>query len=171
MIAINAAGYAVPWADLLLFIDHTFFQAHSHMVRAFDGAVWTLSRKTHADHPEIPRLMMAGEPLLGAGEHPIRMSANSGQTGLATAISLGAKRVVMLGFDYKLAPDGASHSHPHYGGPNKKAVGDHWLDFIKGWGQQARAAGVFVLNASPDSAIDEFMKCELGTLFDELQGS
>lgn len=169
VIAVNAAGYQAPWADLLVFTDHSFFTAHSRMVASFGGDVWTLSRRSN-EQGGIPRAFQAHHARLGAGVHPLPMSANSGQFGLACAISLGASRIVMLGFDLKLAPDGTSHCHPHYGGPHRNAVQPHFVDMLSGWGEQAREAGVFVLNASPDSATNEFLKCRLETLFDEVQG-
>lgn len=93
----------------------------------------------------------------------IHQGANSGYQSLNLAMLLGATRIILLGFDMRAVND-KKHFHPdHPPGMNNPYDG-----LFKTWNQNFRStlpdlkkAGVTVINATPDSALDAFPRMSL----------
>jgi hypothetical protein len=65
----------------------------------------------------------------------------------------------MLGFDCRMT-EGRSHAHEAYRHSDDNAF-VNWLPAWRGWRAAAEKLGVRIVNAAPDSAIDEFDKTSL----------
>ncbi len=76
---------------------------------------------------------------------------------ISIAAALGAVRIVLLGFDMRVV-DGRSNYHDGYGHIDDNLYAHDFLPWFKGWRQMAERAGIEILNATPDSALDEFKK-------------
>lgn len=87
---------------------------------------------------------------------------NSGAGGIAAAVALGARRVILLGYDCKYAADGRRHWH----GDHPKGSGAGNAGSIGRWPAQfqelvSHLQGAKVINASRDTALTMFPRMPL----------
>lgn len=157
-IAVNAAGYDVPWADYLFFTDHSFFANHRRLIDDWKGGVVTISRAAKAEasgrllRPHNVRTRDGFATLDGK----VRSGRSSGQTAVALAVALGCTRVVLLGFDMKADAAGRTHYHARYERSPEQALLDGFRDAFAGWRADAQQIGCAIVNATPGSALREF---------------
>jgi hypothetical protein len=156
VIAINAAGYDVPFAQALFFFDTRWFVENRLLVQSWNGMVITPATPAKAALPDkIDCVLLDHRAPLARGLSPIRRGRTSGHCAVNVAIAMGAKRVALLGFDCKPI-DGRTHYHDRYREENAAVYAD---DFLKAWDGTREAAlsvGCEIVNAGPDSAITEF---------------
>lgn len=187
-IVVNSSCLAAPWASVLYFTDSGWFEhidngrnlavfedgtPRRKVVEEWPGLVVSMSRRAKLALPEKVR-RVKGEmrpdfPPVGAPV--IRQGRSSGQTAIALAIAMGAREVILLGFDMRLV-DGREHHHDDYQGkPRDLSV--YASAFVPafggnpnmpGWNRAALDVGVRVLNATPGSALTEFPMVDLATI-------
>ena len=92
-----------------------------------------------------------------------------GYQAINLAIQLGAKRVVLLGYDMKLADDGKRH----WFGDHPQQVAAHsqyqtFIDCFKGMADVLSKTQIWIYNCTPDSALTCFIKKDLRDLADDL---
>jgi hypothetical protein len=149
-IAVNGAGLSeylplsAPWADILYAADR----------------LWWLHY-----NPEFEGMKVSGEPVEGVDTIPLKMlergelmprepgavvsAGHSGFQALGLALSLGAARVILLGYDCKA---GRAHDRPDKF--NRDSPYDQWA---KAYNQvPAQWPGVEIFNCTPGSAITAF---------------
>lgn len=173
VIAVNSAGYDAPWADILFFHDNSWFEEERNraLVDGWSGLVMTVSRHAKLAAPErVVRVEIADRQDFPRGHGPIKTGRSGGQTAVSLAVTLGAFRVVMLGFDMK-DDGGVTHYHvdrPLYTKEHAaRTVGEYAATFLPawvGWNEAAVKAGCRILNATPGSALAEFPVVDLETL-------
>jgi hypothetical protein len=165
VIGINVAYLIGDWIDMIYFGDHGFFNNHIEGLANFPG----LKISSHPQIEKVPWVKFIPRDLSkrwGISKNPnqIIWNGNSGGAAISIAANTGAKRIILVGFDMKL-DDTTSMRHWHdlyNNGPesatkNKLPFEKH----KKGFKQiiwDARARGIEILNASPDSAITELPK-------------
>jgi hypothetical protein len=180
-IVVNSSALLAPWATVLYFTDSSWYEQHRDLVAEFPGLVVTMSRTAKRELPDkVRRIKMFGDPDLPAmfppvGSGLVRQGRSSGHTAIALAIAMGARRVVLLGYDCRVV-DGREHHHDDYliGGRvdyptekedprwnNKREYSTVFVRGYYGWKLSAAAAGVEILNATPGSAITEFDRIDL----------
>jgi hypothetical protein len=157
VIAVNSACHIAPTAEILFWNDHSWFETHLAIVMAWPGLAVTTNRHSKVAAPDR-LLRVEGEdrpdfPPLGS--KTIRRGCSSGHLAVALAIALGAARVVLLGFDMR-AIDGRSHHHDDYRNNVPDLYAKSFAPGFAGWRAAATQAGVTILNATPDSALEEF---------------
>jgi hypothetical protein len=164
-IAINTAGRLAPWAAVLFFRDLQFYWGAKALVDNWQGlAVTTLRAARQGELAGVPETVRIVEfthtpdfPAPDTGK--IRAGRSGGHLALSLAIAMGARRIVLLGYDCRFVdgPNGVrSHWHDDYATPNRLLYERDFLPSWNGWGAAAARAGVEVLNATPASAIAEF---------------
>lgn len=162
VVAVNAAGYAVPWAGALYFNDNSFFEKHEAMVRAWAGVAITGSRRSAAAMPDLVFPVHVQGRGWSREAHWVRCGRSSGHTAVNIASLLGAEQVILLGFDGDIAPDGRSHFHDRYDRDIDRSK--YTDDFGPKWAGMNLAAvnvGIHVFNATPGSRIEEFPMIDL----------
>ena len=85
----------------------------------------------------------------------------SGFAALNVAVLKGAKRIVLLGYDYRVSRD---RHHYHDGYAQWFDPHNHWAGWAKQFDHIAARLDVLdvrVMNASPDSAITTFPRCTI----------
>jgi hypothetical protein len=145
-IVINSTARLAPWASVLFFADFNWFRDHRPIIDLWPGKVITVSRQAHQALPGKVALVApptVQDKVLTAGHHAVDV-----------AIALGAKRIVLLGFDCRLV-DARSHNHRDYRRP-AKLYADTVLPMWAEYPERARQHGVEIVNATPGSAIDVF---------------
>lgn len=168
VIGINVAYKIGDWLDFVFFGDHSFFLREKVGLAAFKGI--KVSSAPQCD--KYPWVKYVGRDMShtrGISPNPSMVSwnGNSGAASISLAAHLGAKRIILLGFDMKLGNGNTQHWHDLYnrkeylGQPDRKKVHLPFDRHILGFSDIARDAkrmGITILNACPDSAINDFPK-------------
>lgn len=175
VIGVNSAFLLGDWIDLVVFGDKTWYNDNSTRLLKFPG----LKVGCHG-HIDSNRGRMEGIKFMardkqitwGISDKPgyIGWNGNTGAVAINIAIHAGAKRIILLGFDMKLDEDNKQHWHSLYKTANRKDFRRRSLPFdrhMRAFGpinRMARQRGVEIINANPDSAIEEFKKIPLEEL-------
>jgi hypothetical protein len=147
--------------DILYFSDNSWSERYIGLIEEWKGLVITSNRNTkirlqglvnRLDLQNLTEFMQVKSDYV---------QGSSGHTGACLAVLLGAKRLVLVGFECK-SINGKTHGHGDYQQENIHAFEER---YIPAWFQMAkrfRELGCEVINASKDSAIDcfEFMNFE-----------
>lgn len=153
VIAINDAYKIAPWADVLYGCDAKWWYWHKG-VTSFTGLRVALdpAAKRHAD---IIVLQKTGETGLELEPTGLRAGRNSGYQAINLAVHLGAKRIILLGYDMR-----GGHwfgSHPDGSGPPFAICLQRFATIV---GPLAEA-GVQVINCSRRTALVCFPRVPL----------
>jgi hypothetical protein len=92
---------------------------------------------------------------------------NSGYAAINLAYHLGAKVIVLLGLDMKLSAERCHVHSPHPALFLQRYI-DNMLPMFDSLVEPLAAAGVAVVNAGPDSAIECFPKLRIDSIITEL---
>jgi hypothetical protein len=173
---VNDAYRICPFLDLLYAADEAWWQHHAddlqvapftvkacYVPAACEGGEQppqaTADLRARLDLRPIPGLQAAGISLDPAAIH---LGQHSGFQLINIAIQAGAKRIALLGFDYRLADDGARHwfgDHPDH--LNRDSPYQRFMYELEHAAPGIAAAGVEVINCSPGSALRCFRQARL----------
>lgn len=136
VIVVNTTYQAAPWADELY---------------AMDRAWWNMYGKDAVESFKGERTA----PLRGIPTAKFRQfdhGKNSGLGAIALAVSRGAKRVILIGYDGQYAQDGRRHHH----GDHPKGLGN--AGSVARWPREfdraaRRFAGIEIINCSRETAL------------------
>jgi hypothetical protein len=123
VIAINDAYRLAPWADVLYACDKRWWDWHKG-VGSFKGLKYALQRPA-LKWPGVQILQNTGPHGLELKRNAVRNGKNSGYQAMNVAVHLGAKRIVLLGYDMHIPQGGPSHwfgEHPLGGPPPVRPV-------------------------------------------------
>lgn len=143
MIVANTTFRIAPWADALFAMDRQWWEEHhKEVMKDFVG-------ERFSNNP-----LPVGYGVTKLPTAKFKAFGNSGAACVSLAHHLGAKRIVMLGFDCQKT-NGMSHWH----GDHPKNLGN--AGAIARWPAKFRelakhVAGVEVINASRATALDMF---------------
>ncbi|MFA7279810.1 MAG: hypothetical protein WC100_06920 [Sterolibacterium sp.] len=158
-IAVNTTFKLAPWADVLYWTDNAWFEPRLQDAMGFAGLKVTSNRHSWKHNPnEINLIKTEQYKSFFPRSGNVRQGRTSGHTAICLAISMGAKEVILLGYDMRVADDGREHHHNEYAGQNRQ-LEVYKRDFLPAfahWNEQALGDGVRILNATPGSAIEEF---------------
>jgi hypothetical protein len=162
-IVINLSFRLAPWAPVWFFTDSSIYERYRDDVAAWPGEIVSMSRTAKREIPDkVKRVQGEGDPSFPVRDFPrlgspvIRQGRSSGHTAVSLAVALGAKQIVLLGFDMRLV-EGREHHHQEYAGPRDQDIyAREFVPGFDGWNAAALAAGVEILNATPGSAVTEF---------------
>jgi hypothetical protein len=156
VLVINSMFLYAPWADYLYAADQKWWDHYGSQVRTqFAGQRWTQDegacRKFGARHVQCERRV--GLSLIKGVVHH---GGNSGHQAINLAAQLGARLMILLGFDMKTTTD-ASHYHGRHPKPLRLASPyDAWLRYFGPLAMDLKHAGIRVLNATRSTAIESF---------------
>lgn len=156
-IAVNRSFEVVPWAEVLFFMDLRFWNWYGRQVlETVSPETRIVTAAAGVQHPRVEVVAARG----GAGlEHTwgfIRHGNNSGYAAVNIAYQLGARLVVLLGYDMRHDEAGRHHWHDGYPVPPRPDVYKRMLQHWQALESAARAAGLLILNATPGSALRTF---------------
>lgn len=121
VIAINDAYRLAPWADVLYGCDGKFWKwqhrLHADKIAAFQGLKFGLTHEAKK-WPGVQILANTGNEGLELANTGLRNGRNSGYQAINLAVHLGARRIVLLGYDMAIGDDGRTHwfgDHPDRG--------------------------------------------------------
>lgn len=154
-IVVNSTYQKFLDADTLYAGDYLWWKIHHADVKAqFKGERVTGDSSVAARWPDVTRVRSAFRE--GLGREIIHQNGNSGVAALNLAYLQGFERIVLLGFDMKLGPNGEKHHHPDHPAPcvQGQTFGE-WLHKLESVARDFKKTQCLVVNATPDSA----MKC------------
>lgn len=122
---------------------------------------WFTGSPDFAEHTQVNALRLTGQAGLETDPTGLRTGGNSGYQAINLAVHLGAKRIVLLGYDMKM--DGGRNNW--HGEPRPHASPDVYaqsmLPHFASLVDPLRKLGVEVVNATPGSALETFPKATL----------
>lgn len=161
LVAINSLFRTVPFSDAVFFTDYSWFTGdwqdgtpRRRTLEKSQALLLTTSRQVKRLAPDRIKLIRV------SGTGALKQGRSSGHTAISVVMSMGAKRVVLLGYDMRFV-EGRSHSHDEYACKNVKLYAKDFVPAFNGWNAWAKKTGVEILNATPGSALNEFKKIKL----------
>lgn len=174
MIVVNTTYQIAPWADVLYACDQPWWVIHyPRIAREFLGELWTVSEGAREQFG-IRWVMGRDQSGLSTDPSMIHTGKNSGYQAIGLAHLFGCRRILLLGFDMAVGPDGRKHWHGDHpaglgnGGYNRYNA---WIRCMATLAQDLKRARVEVVNASRRTALKCFRRDTLENALDELRKS
>lgn len=163
----NSTYKRVPWAHVLYAADFTWWKSNIHNVRAsgFSGELWTVSVDAARQHRinyirgETQKEGLSRDPAC------IRTGTHSGYQIMNLAYHMGARRILLLGYDMQRT-DGKSHWHGDHVSPCHNSQ-----DFKLALSRFPRLAvdlkseGIEVVNCTRATALKSFPRATIQEVF------
>lgn len=108
VVALNDAWRLAPWADVLYSSDARWYPFH-HWVPGYHGIKVSLDVK----HDGVITMKCTGHNGIEWNRHGLRSQKNTGGAAINLAVHLGAKRIVLLGYD--MGADEKKPKHHFFG--------------------------------------------------------
>jgi len=184
-IVVNDAYLLAPWADVHYAADAQWHRWHTEGIpkpalrlsaeqvsdrwAGFRGVKCGIDSNGNVPADPAVHLLVRKEAQgnfgLSLDPRALVTGRNSGFQALNLAVLAGAKRVILLGFDGKIAKDGNRHwfgDHPQIESVSCYPMYRQAMSMAE---SAIKGAGVEVINCSPGTAIDTFQKAELQEVF------
>ena len=169
VIGVNAAFKLGNWIDILFYGDNNFYKANRLQLANFPNIKITCNYRTTqvAFQENIKYCPYDQKRPFGISPQADKVSwnLNSGAAAISIAAHTGVKRIILVGFDMDLNEKGDQHWHGLYNKVNPKGV--PFKRHLQGFSEiakDAKAMGIEIINASPNSKITEFRKCKVKDL-------
>lgn len=153
-IAVNSTAFKTILPDVIYAGDFMWWKRHHS--GAVHGERWTCDR-TAAERYGLNWVKGINRLGLGFGGAHIHTNGNSGAQAINLAFLFGARRILLLGFDMKLGPNGEKHHHPDHPAPmvQSQTFGD-WVHKFEHLAKDLKTHGCEVINCTPGSALTCF---------------
>jgi len=158
VIAVNKAFLYLPFAQVLYWSDSSFYDTFKKEIHLFKGIKATKNPSPKND--DIINLVETGREGLELEPNGIRTGGNSGYAAINVAYHLGAKKIVLMGFDGKNGPGGNTHWHDGYGkkGASDEVMQRNWLPHYSSLVNALEDRRVKIYNTFKFSEIKEIEK-------------
>lgn len=156
VIAIKEAYLLAPWADVLYACEAKWWK-HYGGAPTFTGLKYTMEPVPFADVQPLANTGAEGLELDPSG---LRHGYNSGYQAINLTVHLGAKRIVLLGFDMSAGPNGQNWFGPH---PNHSQGSPYpiFRQMLHTLVDPLKELGIDVLNASRFTLLNAFPRVTL----------
>lgn len=158
VVAVNNAYRLAPGADVLWFCDQRWWEWHRARPEfvAFAGIKATLeNRHLLGQEPGLLCFRNDGVQGLCLEADGVRSGSNSGYQALNLAVNMGARRILLLGFDMR-AVKGRANWHDDHKIRMPESVFARMLDNYRTIVEPLRKLGVEVTNCTAGSALTLF---------------
>lgn len=139
------------------FGDQRWFEWNEAELKDYTGAIMTC-------HPQFQNrndiiTFLRGKPHgIDTSDSCVSWNLNSGGSAINLAWHLGAKRVVLIGFDMTVSGDGKGNYHDNHKRINPPDIYKGYLRIFPEIARDAANLNLEVINANPDSKLDIFPK-------------
>jgi hypothetical protein len=165
VIAINDAYRLAPWADVLYAADQQWWTWHNG-VPSFTGPKYAIASSDPVTWPDVQVLQNTGQYGLELEPTGLRAGFNSGYQAINLAVHLGARRIILLGYDMAPAANGLSHWFGEHPG-GKPSPYPQMRDAFDSLIAPLEALGIWVWNCSRVTALTAFPVMRLEDVFAE----
>lgn len=167
VIGINVAYRIADWIDIIFMGDKGFLMNNRTSLKEYPGM--KVSCHSIAERPEynwVKYVPKDGRKPQGITSHPMRISwnLNSGAAAISLAVRLGAKRIILVGFDMNVQ-EGRQHFHDEYNKgkveTDKQRRGLPFRRHLMGFPAikiDVDKLGIEIINTSLNSSITQFKK-------------
>lgn len=168
ILVINNAHELAPWADAIYACDADWWDHYGPTVaiaerwtQCPDQHHATLHARQRATAAKWDLHLAPSQPGKGLGAGIVHWGSNGGHQAINLAALFGARKIVLLGYDFQ-ATGGRSHFHgDHPGRLNKPNHYEGWMKAMEDMAADLLRAGVSVFNASPETALACFPQVPL----------
>ncbi|TIN41388.1 MAG: hypothetical protein E5Y10_22875 [Mesorhizobium sp.] len=161
VIAVKSAWKVFAAADVLFFADGRWWREKALRPGVDDFAGLIVTTAMEIGDPRVKKMKKVAPTALAEKSDTVALARSSTTGAINLAIHFGAKKIVLLGVDAKLAPDGTRHNHglkwPWPKGATAEAFADQAREFAT-IAPSAVKLGVEIVNANPDSAIKTWLR-------------
>ena len=167
IIGVNSAFLIGNWIDIVFFGDKGWFLQNRGELAKFPGLKISCHPSGSKYKDERVKCMPRNKKY-GKGISPnpslVCWNGNSGAAAISVAVHTGVKRIILLGFDMKLGKNYKQHWHGLYGTADREEKDPNKLPFLRHMNgfpliaKDAKKKGVEIINACPDSAIEQFKR-------------
>lgn len=157
VIAINDAYKLAPWAEILYGCDRRWWLAHPDTT-AFAGEKYGL--QPVKGRGDIRILRNTGPTGLELDPTGLKTGRNSGYQAIGLAVHLGAKQIVLLGYDMRRGKDGKTHFFGEHKWPGAPPF-QTFLTSFSTLEHPLKDRGIDVVNCTPGSALNAFRHATL----------
>ena len=162
VIGVNNAYLLGSWVDICWFGDGRWWGWHADKLKEFPGLIATCCVRLLDKDPRL-RVVRRGKPRgIEKKKDQIAWNSNSGGSVINLAYHLGAKRLVLLGYDMRRVGDKANW-HDEHPAPEKNPY-NRFMKRFESIAQDARKLGFEIINATPGSALTYFPMMRLEDL-------
>ena len=166
VIGVNMSYKLGMWIDVVMFGDSGFFLKERNGLATFPGIKVSCNTGSQGER-WIKHLGRDGSHSKGISTNPMLVgwNGNTGGAAINLAVHMGAKRILLLGFDMNLDGTRMQHWHDLYGkGPvlderrKRKLPFSRHITSFSFIAADAKRLGVEIINLSPGSSINDFPK-------------
>jgi hypothetical protein len=153
VVGVNDAYRIAPWIDVLYACDAKWWDHHKG-VRSFTGLKYSLQRQA-AKWRGVSVLQNTGTDGLQMKPNGLKTGKNSGYQAINLAVHLGAKRILLLGYDMEIKHGSKSHwfgDHPWGNRPPVSSFRGMFRTLVA----PLEKHGVTVINCSRSTSLDAF---------------
>lgn len=161
VIVVNTSYQRLPDAHVLYAGDRAWWDVHLPRVREiFQGELWTQDRRT-AHRNGLHHIQHSNEPGLSFVRGRVHSGGNSGYVAIGLAYLFGAKRILLVGYDFQ---DTGGMSHWHGDHPpqlNQDRPFKGWIISMNSLAAALQEVGVEVINCSIETALTCYPRGDL----------
>jgi len=161
VIGTNAAFYLGEWIDVCFVLDCRFYKWRQDDLEKWPNRIITTCPELKG-HPKIEVYKKC--TTCGICYHDGYLAVpdsgkNAGATAINLAILMGAKKVVLIGYDMKVKQGRHNYHNYHNHTPRDDVYNKFFVHFKKI--KEELPEGIEIINATPDSALSLFPKVSL----------
>lgn len=161
VIGVNDAFKLGNWVDVCWFSDCRWYEWNKELLKEFSGVIASCTNCS-CNHPRVLQVKRLEGSGIVTNPAIVRWNKNSGASAINLAYHLGAKRIVLLGFDMK-QKDGQNNWHQnHKHNPRPTIYQNLFLPPFDIIARDAKNLGIEILNATPDTDLKAFPIIQLG---------
>ncbi len=155
VVVVNDSVDLAPWADALFSADFRWWERRGPTLH-FSGLKFTAHAKVPTKYPDVVQLQIRGRDGFDPRPTHITSGANSGHMAIHLSAHLGARKIVLLGYDMQQA-DGRNHWHKDHDEQRPMSF-RIWKNAMTTLAVELRARGIEVINASRDTALQCYVR-------------
>jgi hypothetical protein len=154
VIAINSSYKLAAFADVLYAADRKWWTWEKG-APTFTGLKYSIAPMPASLYPDVQVLKNTGASGLELDPTGLRTGMHSGYQAIGLAVHLGAARILLLGYDLSVAPDGRTHWHGDH--PDQRpSPYPQMLEAFPSLVEPLAAIGVTVINCSRRTVLTAF---------------
>lgn len=172
VLGVNQAYTLGDWVDVCYSGDARWYHWNKKNLRAYKGRLITSYPSYQPDHNRNAKKVLnvgriSGHGISGKTNKSIMWNGNSGASAVNVAYWLGAKRIILLGFDMKRQGKQFNWHNDYPTTPGKKQNGrlkTPYRQFLRCWNKiaiDAKALGLEIINCTPGGSLNIFQRAEL----------
>lgn len=164
VIAVNNTVQLAPWADVLYSCDRAWWLAYADQIKGFAG--WRVALAQDGLPSDVDGFPWSYAS--GLGLDRLHTGNNSGYQAINLAFLMGAKKIVLLGYDMQHP---GKHWHPPHPAPLGnfcRGMPELCIPKFTALADDLRAQGIEVINASRETALTCFKRLTLAETLAQL---